>query len=352
MGSHNNLGFKECVLKIGLQMKRTYIIAELSANHNNDFALAVRTLGAMAKAGADAVKIQTYRAESLSLDCRTGLFAPRESGLWSGSTPWEIYSEAAMPYEWQPLLQSVAEDLGMDFFSSPFDLEAVEFLESMNIVKYKIASPEINDLPLIRRVAKTGKPIIMSTGLATEADIRTALAECWSVGNQEITLLKCTSQYPASLDQANLATIPDMKAKFQTDVGVSDHTLGDLVPTLAVALGAVVVEKHFILDRALGGPDSAFSMEPIEFKNMVDVVRQVESAMGNVVYDLSEEDKMRRRSLFVVKDIAEGELLTSENVRSIRPGHGMAPSEIENVLNRTALRLLKKGVPLSKEDFD
>lgn len=329
----------------------TFIIAELSANHNNNFELAVRTVRAMAEAGADAVKVQTYRPESLTIDSSKGHFAPKTSGLWAGFTPWEIYSEAAMPYDWQPKLKEIAEGEGLEFFSSPFDFEAIEFLESLNVGKYKIASPEINDLPLIRRVAETGKPIIMSTGLASEYDIQVAINQCRTAGNNDITLLKCTSQYPAPINQANLATIPDMIKRFGTRVGISDHTMGHLVPTLAVALGATVVEKHFILDRNLGGPDSAFSMEPNEFKEMVNAIRQTEAALGSINYSLSEQDKLRRRSLFVVEDIEQGEILTDRNIRSIRPGHGISPAEITNVLNKIAARPLRKGDPLKKDDF-
>lgn len=334
-----------------LGMNKTYVIAELSANHNNDFELAKDTIAAMAASGADAVKVQTYQAKSLTLDLNTGFFAEKDSGLWRGYTPWDLFTEAAMPYEWQPKLKEVAEAAGLEFFSSPFDLEAVDFLESMKVCRYKIASPEINDLPLIRRVAETGKPIIMSTGLASEQDIELAIQVCRSAGNHDITLLKCTSQYPASIDQANLATIPDMIERFQTRVGLSDHTMGHLVPTVAVALGATVVEKHFILDRSLGGPDSAFSMEPGEFKDMVDAIRQTEAALGQVSYHLSEQDRLRRRSLFVSEDIAEGESLTMDNIRSIRPGHGLAPSEIGNVLFKKAVRPLPKGKPLEAGDF-
>jgi pseudaminic acid synthase len=284
-----------------------FIIAELSANHNNDYDLSVKTIQAMAKAGADAVKVQTYRPESLSLDLDTGYFAPRTEGLWKGYTPWKLYTEAAMPYEWQPKLKKVAEDLGMVFFSSPFDLEAVDFLESINVPLYKIASLEITDIPLIQYAASKGKPMIISTGVADIGDIELALQACRDVGNNDITILKCTSQYPATIEQANLLTIPDMKQRFGVKVGVSDHTIGSMVPVVAVSLGATVVEKHFILDRKLGGPDSAFSMEPHEFKQMVEAVRQAEDAFGSVTFDVSEKDKARRRSLFVVKDIKAGE---------------------------------------------
>jgi pseudaminic acid synthase len=326
---------------------RTYIIAELSANHNNDFELAVKTIHAMAVSGADAVKVQTYKPESLTLDLDTGYFAPRTEGLWKGYTPWNLFAEAAMPYEWQPKLMKIANDLGMDFFSSPFDLQGVDFLESMNVPKYKIASFEITDIPLIAYVASMGKPIIISTGVANEEDIQLAIDTCKKEGNHDITILKCTSEYPAQIEQANLATIVDMKSRFGVQVGLSDHTMGSLVPTVAVALGATVVEKHFILDRNLGGPDAAFSMEPNEFKEMVQAVRNTEAALGKVTYELAEKDKNRRRSLFVVKDIKKGELFTKENIRSIRPGFGMHPKYFNDVIQTEASKDYKKGQPLT-----
>lgn len=325
---------------------KTFIIAELSANHNNDFNLAVKTIGAMAEAGADAVKVQTYKPESLTIDLDTGYFAPKTEGLWKGYTHWKLYSEAAMPYEWQPKLKKIAEDLGLVFFSSPFDKEGVDYLESIDVSMYKIASFEITDIPLIEYAASKGKPMIISTGVAEIEDIQLALETCRNVGNNQITLLKCTSQYPATIQDANLITIPDMKQRFGVKVGVSDHTMGSLVPTVAVSLGATVVEKHFILGRKLGGPDSAFSMEPQEFKAMVDAVRQVEKALGNVSYDVSDNDKKRRRSLFVVKDIKAGEVFTEENVRSIRPGYGLHPKYLKEIIGTTAPQDFKKGEPL------
>lgn len=324
-------------------MNKVFIIAELSANHNNDFGLAVESLKTMAESGADAVKVQTYKPESLSIDLDTGYFAPRTEGLWKGYTPWNLYTEAAMPYEWQPKLQEIAHDLGLEFFSSPFDKEAVDFLESINVQKYKIASFEITDIPLIEYAASKGKPMIMSTGVAEIEDIELALEVCRKVGNHDITLLKCTSQYPATIDQANLVTIPDLKARFGVKVGVSDHTMGSLVPTVAVSLGAAVVEKHFILDRNLGGPDSSFSMEPHEFKEMVEAVRNAEAACGSVSYEVSERDKNRRRSLFIVKDLKMGEIITEEHVRSIRPGFGMHPKELKNWLGEASPKDFKKG---------
>lgn len=330
----------------------TFIIAELSANHNNDFNLAVKTIEAMADAGADAVKVQTYKPESLTIDIDTGYFAPRQDGLWKGYTPWRLFSEAAMPYEWQPKLKQIAEDLGLVFFSSPFDKEGVDFLESIDVPLYKIASFEITDIPLIEYTASKGKPIIISTGVAEIDDIQLAIDTCRNVGNNNITILKCTSNYPAKIDDANLITIPDMKKRFEVEVGVSDHTIGSLVPTIAVSLGATVVEKHFILNRNLGGPDSAFSMEPKEFKDMVQSVRQVESALGKVNYEVTENDKIRRRSLFVVKDIKAGETLTEKNIRSIRPGYGLHPEFLNDILGRKAARDIAKGEPILLKDIN
>ncbi len=329
-----------------MREEKVFIIAELSANHNNDCDLAVKTIKAMAEAGADAVKVQTYRPESLTIDLDTGYFAPRTEGLWKGYNPWKLYTEAAMPYEWQPKLKKVAEDLGLVFFSSPFDLEAVDFLESMNVAMYKIASFEITDIPLIEYAASKGRPMIISTGVADERDIQLALDACKKFGNNDITLLKCTSQYPATIEQANLLTIPDMKQRFGVKVGVSDHTMGSMVPVVAVSLGATVVEKHFILDRKLGGLDSAFSMEPHEFKEMVQEVRQAEAALGQVTYDVSEKDKNRRRSLFVVEDIKAGEVFTEKNIRSIRPGFGMHPKYYKEVLGKKAKVDLEWGMAL------
>ncbi|MDD4672225.1 MAG: pseudaminic acid synthase [Bacteroidales bacterium] len=328
-------------------MKGAFIIAELSANHNNDFELAKKTITAIKESRADAVKVQTYKPESLTLNIDTGYFVPKTDGLWKGYTPWELFKEASMPYEWQPKLKKYAEELGLIFFSSPFDLEAVDFLEKIDNPIYKIASPEITDVNLIGYAASKGKPMIISTGLADIKDIELALEACRKVGNNDVTLLKCTSQYPASIVQANLRTMIDMKKRFGVKVGLSDHTMGSLVPTVAVSLGAEIVEKHFVLDRSLGGPDSAFSMEPNEFKEMVDTIRNVEKSLGEVTYKVSEEDNNRRRSLFAVKDIKAGETLTEDNVRSIRPGIGLHPKFYNEVVGRITDKDYRKGEPLS-----
>lgn len=331
---------------------KIFIIAELSANHNNDYSLAVETIKAMAAAGADAVKIQTYRPESLTLNLDKGYFAPRSEGLWKGYTAWDLYTEASMPYEWQPKLKKITEDLGMIFFSSPFDIEGVDFLEELEVPIYKIASLEITDIPLIKYTASKGKPMIISTGVAEEEDIRRALQACEEAGNNDVTLLKCTAQYPAKIEQANLLTIPDMKEKFNVNVGLSDHTMGSLVPVVAASLGATVIEKHFILDRSLGGPDSPFSMEPQEFSEMVSLVRQVEASLGKVTYDVVESDKMRRRSLFISENIKNGDVLSMDNLRSVRPGHGLHPMFLNEVLGKVVNQDLEKGTPLDTKFLD
>ena len=329
--------------------KKVFVIAELSANHNNDFDLAVKTIQAMAASGADAIKIQTYTADSLTLKANNEFFGPRKEGLWKGLTPYDVFSEGSMPYEWQPKLKMVAEDLGLIFFSSPFDKAGVDFLESMDVPLYKVASLEINDIPLIRHIISKGKPIIFSTGAASFSDIEKIVKLCRDNGNHEIALLKCTSEYPSTVEAANLMTIPDMQKTFQVTVGVSDHTMGAIVPVVAVALGAKIVEKHFILDRSLGGPDSAFSMEPKEFRLMVQQIREAEKAMGTVDYTLKEKDRLRRRSLFVCRDIKKNEPLNLQNIRSVRPGHGLAPECLDDVLGMLAVEDMKAGTPLSFE---
>lgn len=326
-----------------------FIIAELSANHvqNKDTALA--TIRAMKESGADAVKIQTYTPDTITLDSDNEYFRINQGTIWDGKTLHQLYSEAYTPWEWHADLMKEAENLGLVFFSSPFDPSSVDFLDKMNVPAYKIASFEITDLPLIRYTASKGKPVLISTGIATETEIREAVTVCRKAGNRSIILLKCTSQYPAPLEEANLRTIPDMKTRFGTEIGISDHTNGSTAPILAVALGASVVEKHFILDRKLGGPDSAFSMDPAEFKTMVDSIRQAEAALGRVTYDLSDLVRASRsfsRSLFAVRDIPAGERLTRDNVRSIRPGYGLSPKFLDQVLKRKARIHIKKGTPI------
>ncbi len=322
---------------------KTLIVAELSANHNNDFDLAVRTIEAMAKAGADAVKFQTFRPLSFTMDVDNEDFGPRKTGLWMGQRPSDVFRIGAMPYEWQPKLKKIAEDLGVICFSTPFDFEAVDFMEDMNMPIYKIASFEITDVNLIRYAASKHKPMIMSTGVAEIEDIELALKVCREEGNNDITLLKCTSDYPASLEKANLLTIPDMKERFGVKVGLSDHSMTNTIPMAAVAMGAEVIEKHFILDRSLGGIDSAFSLNPEEFASMVKAVREVETALGRVNYEVSDADKGRRRSLYVAENVKAGDVVTEKNVRSVRPGYGLHPKYLKDILGKSFNRSLEKG---------
>lgn len=326
-------------------MKKTYIIAEISANHGNDLNVTLETLTAIANSGADAVKVQTYQADSLTLDVDNEYFGPKNSGPWKGIKPYDVFKEGALSLEWHHVIKDKANELGLDFFSTPFDIEAVNFLESINVPKYKIASFEINHIPLIKYVASKGKPMIISTGVADEKDIELAIDTCRKAGNNDITLLKCTSQYPSKLEDANLTTMLDMKDKFKVKVGISDHSEGYRVPVVAASLGAEVIEKHFILDRTIGGPDAFFSMEPNEFKKMVDEVRLVEKALGKVNYYVSDNQKGRRRSIFVSKDIKKGEVINEDNIKIVRPGYGLHPKYYNQVIETKAIKDFKKGDP-------
>jgi len=327
-----------------------YIIAELSANHNQNFDQAVQLIIAAKKAGADAIKLQTYTPDTITIDCDNENFRIGKGTIWEGRNLYELYKEAYTPWEWQPKLKEIANDLGMDLFSTPFDKTAVDFLEKMDVPAYKIASFELVDIPLIQYVAKTGKPIIMSTGMASLAEIDEAVTAAREAGCKEIALLKCTSAYPADPAEMNLCTIPHMAEAFGVPVGLSDHTLGISVPVAAVALGACIVEKHFTLSRSIPGPDSAFSLEPHEFKAMVEAIRTVEKALGEVQYKVAEHElpsRVFRRSLFVVHEMKAGEMFTGENVRSIRPGHGLHTRHLEEVIGRHASQDIKCGTPLS-----
>lgn len=331
---------------------KTFIIAELSANHGHDINIAKRTIKAAKESGADAIKVQTYTADTLTIDCDNKYFRLNSGTIWDGRTLYDLYSEAYTPWEWQKELMTYAKSLGLIFFSTPFDNTAVDFLEELEVPVYKVASFEIMDIPLIEYIASKGKPIIMSTGIASLSDIEEAIDACKRMGNNEIILLKCTSQYPAKIEDANLNTIPNMKETFGLEVGLSDHTLGITVPVISVALGAKVIEKHFILDKTVGGPDSSFSLEPLEFKSMVDAVRDAEKALGKVDYTMTENKKYSRllgRSLFVVKDMKEGDYFTEENVKSIRPGYGIAPKNIKKVIGRKAVSDIARGTPVKFE---
>lgn len=327
----------------------TYIVAEMSANHNQDFDKAIKIIHAAKEAGADAIKLQTYTPQTLTIDCRNEYFQAKGT-LWSGRTLHDLYSEAATPWEWQPKLKKAADSVGLDFFSTPFDFSAVDFLEKLKVAAYKVASFENNDLALLRKIAQTGKPVLMSTGLSTKSEIEEAVGELRTDGCEQLVLLKCTSAYPAPAEEINLRTLADMSKHFAVPVGLSDHTLGIAVPTAAVALGACVIEKHFTLSRSDPGTDSAFSLEPSEFKAMVREVRVVEKALGDVCYEATPSETSSRvfkRSLFVVKDIQMGELFTEKNIRSIRPGYGLHPRYLNQILGRQAAKNLKFGTPLS-----
>lgn len=331
----------------------TYIVAEMSGNHNGDLNQAVDIIQAAKEAGADAVKLQTYTADTITIDCKNEYFRIKGT-LWEGNTLYKLYEQAHTPWEWQPRLKDLADRLELDFFSTPFDPKAVEFLETMNVPAYKVASFELVDLPLLRKIAATGKPIIMSTGMASLAEIEEAVKAVRDAGNNQLALLKCTSAYPAPLAEMNLRTIPNLAQTFGVVSGLSDHTLGMEVAVAAVALGACIVEKHFTLSRKDPGPDSAFSMEPAEFTHMVDCIRNVEKALGEVRYDATENEKASRvfrRSLFAVMDIKAGEKLTEENVRSIRPGYGLHTRHLAEVLGRKARRNISKGTPLTWDLF-
>jgi len=328
----------------------TFIIAELSANHNQSKEIAIQSVYAAKEAGADAIKLQTYTADTLTIDSELDYFKIKGGTLWDGDTLYRLYQKAFTPWDWQPELKEIAERIGLICFSSPFDNTAVDFLEKMDVPAYKIASFEITDIPLIEYVASKMKPVIISTGIANIDDIKEAIDACNRMGNAQIALLKCTSAYPALIEDANLLTIPYLAATFRTIVGLSDHTLGTMVASTAVALGASIIEKHFILDKNIGGPDAEFSLDPIEFKQMVDDIRSVEKSLGVATIDFTEKTISNRRfarSLFVVKDIGADEELTTDNIRSIRPNNGLHPKYYSQVIGRKARLKLIKGTPLS-----
>ncbi|OGJ56779.1 pseudaminic acid synthase [Candidatus Peribacteria bacterium RIFCSPHIGHO2_01_FULL_51_9] len=330
----------------------TYIIAEMSANHGQDFERAREIIHAMKESGADAVKLQTYTPDTITIDADTEYFKIGKGTIWEGKNLYALYGEAYTPWDWQPKLKEEASALGMDLFSTPFDNSAVDFLEAMNVPAYKVASFELVDLALIEYIARKGKPIIMSTGMGSKEEISDAVETVRKAGNDQLVLLKCTSAYPSPPEEMNLKTIPDMAKTFGVPVGLSDHTLGTAVPIAAVALGACVVEKHFTLNRREPGPDSAFSLEPHEFKAMVDAVRTTEKALGGVSYEVTpkeEASRVFRRSLFIVEDMKKGEEFTSKNLRSIRPGNGLLPKYLSDVLGKKSAKAIQRGTPLSWE---
>lgn len=337
-------------MKIGTHDTDTkvFIIAELSANHNQDFSLAKKAVKVAYEAGCDAVKLQTYTPDSLTLDIKEERF--KAGDLWQDEYLYDLYKRACMPYEWHKPLKEYADELGIQLFSSPFDLDAVDVCESIDVPAYKIASFEITDIPLIRYAASKGKPVIISTGVGEIEDIELAIATCKSVGNENIVLLKCTSAYPAKPESMNLLTIADMKERFGTKVGLSDHTLGNDAVIASVALGARVIEKHFTPDENIETPDGAFSLSPIQLKEMVQSVRNVEKMLGTVKYD--DKPKAYARSLYISRDIKKGEKFTKENIKSIRPGDGLHPKHYEEVLDKIASKDIKAGTPLRETDID
>lgn len=329
-----------------------YVIAEMSANHNGSLETAKEIVRAIKETGADCVKVQTYTADTITMDCKNEYFT-LQGGTWDGLNLYDLYKNAYMPWEWQAELKKEAEELGLDFFSTPFDPTSVDFLESIDIPFYKIASFEVVDIPLIKKVAATGKPIIMSVGMASLAEIDEAVRIIKESGNK-LALLKCSSAYPAVPEKMNLKTIQHLQETFKVPVGLSDHSMGSVSAVTAVALGAKIIEKHFCLSRDFGGPDSSFSMEPAEFKQMVMDVNMAAKAVGEVAYRVSEEERSNyavRKSIFVSKDIKAGEILTPENIRVVRPGYGMSPKFYEEVLGRKALRDLSFGEPLDMGMF-
>ena len=327
-------------------MSNVLIVAELSANHNGKIQIAIETIRAARRAGADAIKLQTYTADTITLNCHTDDFKIKQGTLWDGRYLYDLYKDAYTPWEWHEELFQVAREEGLICFSSPFDKTAVDFLESLGNPIYKIASFEITDIPLIEYAATKKKPMVISTGVATLSDIELAVKTCRSVGNNDITLLKCTSSYPAPIEEANLCMIKDLSEKFQVKSGLSDHTLGSISPIVAVSLGACMIEKHFIIDRKIGGPDASFSMDEKEFTQMVKDVRVAEATIGRVSYELTEKMKASRefcRSLYVAEDMKAGEIITEKNVRSVRPGYGLHPKYLPEILGKRVNRDLEKG---------
>jgi pseudaminic acid synthase len=324
---------------------KVFIIAELSANHNGCIATAIDTIRAAKRAGADCIKLQTYTADTITIDCDKDDFLIKGT-IWEGKNLYKLYQEAYTPWEWHQELMQVAKEEGLVCFSSPFDKTAVDFLEILNVPAYKIASFEITDIPLIEYVASKGKPIILSTGIAEQADIELALDACRRMGNTDIALLKCTSSYPAPIEEANMCMVKDLAERYNVISGLSDHTMGATVPVVATCFGAKIIEKHFILDRSIGGADASFSMNEEEFTAMVKAVREAESAIGVVDYALTEKQNKGKdfsRSLYIVEDMKAGDVITEENVRSIRPGFGLHPKYYNEILGKKVNSDLEKG---------
>ncbi len=334
--------------------KPSFIIAELSANHNGSLETAIETIRAVKRAGADAIKFQTYTADTITLNSRKPDFLIQGT-IWEGKYLHDLYQEAYTPWEWHKQLFDVAKEEGLICFSSPFDHSAVDFLEDLDVPAYKIASFEITDIPLIEYTASKGKPIIISTGIATREDVQLAVEACKKVGNEQIILLKCTSSYPAPIEEANMVMIPYFEKEFSVISGLSDHTMGSTVALVAICLGAKVIEKHFIIDRSIGGPDASFSMNEPEFKEMVQSIRDAEKAMGVVTFELSEKQLVSRahsRSLYVSKDMKKGETVTDEHIRSVRPGFSLHPKYYSEILGKRTLKDFTLGDRIKKEDFE
>ncbi|MEM9312263.1 MAG: pseudaminic acid synthase [Pseudomonadota bacterium] len=331
--------------------QRPYLIAEMSGNHNHSLDRALEIVTAAAISGADAIKLQTYTAETITLDCNTPDFMiDDKESLWYGRRLYELYQDAHTPWDWHKPIMDHAKSLGIDCFSSPFDTTAVDFLEDLGTPAYKIASFEVIDLPLIREVAKTGKPVIISTGMASVVEIGEAVRVCREAGNEQVCILKCTSTYPAIPEHTNIATIPNMRTTFGCEVGLSDHTMGSGVAVGAVALGAVLIEKHFTLARADGGVDSSFSLEPSEMRTLREETERVWQALGKVTYGgtaAEEGSRQFRRSLYVAEDMKPGEAFTSKNLRSVRPGFGLDPKHFDVLLGKRVNQALKRGTPVS-----
>lgn len=337
------------------KQSRTFIIAEISANHGHNIQIVKESIKAAKEIGADAVKIQTYTPDTITIDCDNKYFKIDKGTLWDGRNLYDLYKEAYMPWEWHKEIFEFAKEVDIICFSTPFDFTAVDLLEKYNVPAYKIASFEITDIPLIEYAASKGKPMIISTGIATIQEIQEAVEACKRVANDKIILLKCTSAYPAPLEELNLRTIPNISETFNVISGLSDHSLGNEVPIGAVALGAKVIEKHFILDKSIGGPDAAFSLDVNEFKSLVESIRNVEKALGNVNYTLSSKTLKNRefsRSLFIVEDVIAGEIITAKNVRSIRPGNGLAPKHHNEIIGKRFKEDYKKGTPLEWRHID